>query len=129
MRKLFVWLVILLLCFASPVTALDLTWDQNTDNAVGYVFFWTEVNDPNSEVFSERVPGVDSITYTVAENLLKPNILYNFWVTAYDSNDLMSDPSNIVDYTRVMNVVPPDNLPTETYPTSGPEVTQGLRKL
>lgn len=126
MKKIiYVFLVLLVLCL--PALAVDWIWDQHTDTGViGYNFYWAESNSP-TEVFYKNLPGIDTITYTVDDLLLKHNISYDFWVTAYNITG-ESGPSTIVPYTRVVQIYTPpaDNLPTEQYPVASPVPSTGL---
>ena len=129
MKRLFCLLACLLILGAAPALAVDWTWDQHTDTRVlGYNFYWKETGT-TTPVFNKNIPGIDSIVYTVPDLNLKPNVAYDFWVTAYSST-AESNPSEVVQYTRDVQLYTPpaDNLPTEEFPVDAPGQTQNFRR-
>ena len=121
--------IIFTLLFITEIHAIDFQWDANTDSATGYVFMWQETDciEPAcygsgnriGEHFNERIPGINSTTYTVPNNFMKPNVEYDFWVHAYNATDDMSGPSNVLKAYREVEKVPPDRLPSDVYNLPG----------
>jgi len=127
-RLVSILIILILVCSASISMAVDWTWDQHTDmQVVGYNFYWKEAASTDTP-FHKNVPGIDNIVYTVNDINLKPDIEYDFWVTAYSAK-AESDPSTVVKYTRVDVYTPPaDNVPTDEYPVVAPDTAQGFRQ-
>jgi len=105
MKKLIYILVCLLL--AVPASAVTLGWNSYTDDADGFVIYYKakgETIDPYSEVINDK-----TVTqYTIDDNKFVANTLYEFWMTAYKEN-LESEPSNIVEWSRLPNQAPESN--------------------
>jgi len=114
MKKITIPLAIILILLCSPAFAITLAWDEHTDTSVqGYLFQWAETTNP-PEVFSINVPGVTTTQQEIADNLLKLDVQYDFWVRAYNTAG-ESGKSNVVNATRTAYVPTPDNIPTVTY--------------
>lgn len=130
MKKLFYTFVIFLILCVAPAMAVNWTWDEHTNTSViGYNFYWKEAGT-TTPVFNKNIPGIDNIVYTVNDLNLKPNVEYDFWVTAYAPTGGESGPSTIEQYTRIVEIYtpPPDNLPTDEYPIVAPGAAQGFRQ-
>ena len=109
------------LLIAGSAFAVDFQWDSYSGLANGLIFYWAETNSP-PETFNKNLPVTDTL-YTVQENHLKPNVSYDFWLTAYNA-DGESSKSNIVNYTRDATYIPPDdNLPVVIYAAPGVTIT------
>jgi hypothetical protein len=81
--------------------SVSLLWDPSPDtNAVGYAVYYGAVGTlgPN------RIDVGDVTNAPV--NSLQPGFTYFFYVTAYDSARNESDPSNVINYTVPISVVP-----------------------
>ena len=111
-------LVLAMVFIANTACAVTLMWDQHTDTSVqGYVLQWEETANP-PDTFSIRVPGIETVTQAIADNLFKTNVEYRIWLHAYNGVG-ESLPSDVLTFVRVVYVPPEDNLPTETYDVPG----------
>ena len=131
MKKTLFFIIVFFLFVTAPAFAVMLAWDQHTDSSVlGYNFYWVESGTSNTP-FVKNLPGIDTVTYTVDDLYLKPDVEYDFYVTAYNSTG-ESPPSTVVKWTRVVPpyTPPQDNLPTETYPVDIPaDAPQGFGNI
>ena len=122
-------IVLVVLIFSGSAAAIRFVWDASPEpEVIGYIFYWQSAEDPAP--FNKNIAGKAAATYTVEDKFLKPNIAYDFWVTAY-SQTMESDKSAPVSYMREVDLFEPpaDNLPTTeyVYPAGTPEKIVNLK--
>jgi hypothetical protein len=104
-RFLILWAALLM---ALPSAAIDITmaWDGSPDanatNAIHYLLYWNTTANTNS-VNSLNVGAATQGTITNAA----AGLTYQIWVTASDTNNIESDPSNVVTFAV------PDTFPSQ----------------
>ena len=95
MKKSLIYIVFLLLCFASWANAIDVTlaWDANDPVPAGYGVFWDTVNQIP---FNNTADVTTGTQHTITG--LDVGTTYYFAVDAYDAQGNRSAYSNILEY-------------------------------
>lgn len=108
--------------FASTAASVRLAWDANAESDLAGYRVYRESNEGGIPVTTNN--GLET---QVLVGDLVPGRTYRFWVTAYNSAGLESDPSNQVIYEVPLNLPPVAESGTLTLPedSSGPLVLVG----
>jgi hypothetical protein len=123
MKKLLVYLTIILFCFTIPASALTVAWDANTDSAIGYIISWKQQG--TTEEFRVNLPGKEVTQYVIEDKFLKIStsanpVIYDVWAQAYNDQEI-SDNSEVVTMERESTFSPPVSvLPTVEYDPEKP---------
>jgi hypothetical protein len=92
--NLIAWVgVALITSISATGVEVSLAWDTSPDPVAGYAIY-SQVSGSTQAVRTD----VGSVTNAVISNLT-PGATYTFYATAYDTNNVESDPSNAVSFT------------------------------
>jgi hypothetical protein len=112
---------------ATSVYAVDLAWDVNSDNPIGYTLYFNEKADTDTPYNLDPILH-PTATASIPNDRFVPGKVYVFWVTAYNAED-ESAPSNLVEWTAPLLYLPPsENLPTIHIPAP-PEIPSSMMAI